>query len=136
LLIRPIILLLAAPAILAGAAHAVEPVAPLRFLATDDILSIPMAHIERAAPVFLSGSSGAGVEITFSEDMDAQLAAFTTRHVGEVVDIAVCDTVLVSPKILEPVSGKALIPLASIVDATSLAERLRSDVPCGAGANG
>jgi hypothetical protein len=51
--------------------------------------------------------------------------------VEQVVDILFCGDILVSPQIRDPmISGRVLVPLATVERAASVAQRLGSDAPC------
>ncbi len=120
---------------LALAAGKVWAEAPLQLVRGGDVLDIPATGIAAAAPgADQSGAPALSVVLTGAARAD--LAAFTARHVGAVIEVRLCGVAVVEPRLLTPLDGgQMLVSLADGPDPAEAVRLVRGEAPC-AGAGG
>lgn len=85
-----------------------------------------------AEPVI--GPGGAAVAFRLRAEAGAIFAAFTERAIGQEVSVEVCGRLLVRTVVQARLGSDGILPANGIEDADLLAELLRGDTECGAGA--
>lgn len=72
------------------------------------------------------------LELTFNDTAAARLADITTTHQGQAMDFVVCDTVLMSPVIREPITGGQIVIAGSFTqdETDRFASQIAGIIPC------
>ncbi|UWQ95702.1 hypothetical protein K3728_00200 [Rhodobacteraceae bacterium M385] len=84
----------------------------------------------RAATVPETGSIA--INLTFGPGLAAWLATETGEHIGEQIELSICQEVITAPRVMEPITGGTISISGSynMAEAETLAARIRGDIPC------
>lgn len=77
----------------------------MTFTGSSEILKLSQDDLETAQPSFDSTTNEPVVMFTFSKEGGAKFGKFTSRHVGQMIDVRVCGEIITSPTIREPIFG-------------------------------
>lgn len=84
----------------------------------------------RAATVPETGSIA--INLTFGPGLAAWLAGETSEHIGEQIEVSICQEVITAPRVTEVITGGTIMISGSynMVEAETLAALFRGDIPC------
>lgn len=72
------------------------------------------------------------INLTFGPGLAAWLATETGEHIGEQIELSICQEVITAPRVMEAITGGTITISGSydLDEAETLAARIRGDIPC------
>lgn len=123
---------------LAGATDTAPPPAPqpggavIELRVSGQEFAIPPEHILAVLAGVNDITQMPQLELSFDDSGAALFAEITAAHIGEAMDLVVCDQVLMSPVIQEPITGGQIVITGSFTsdETTLLASQISGSTPC------
>lgn len=98
-----------------------------------EIHVIPADQISSVQPVFNDQIGLPQVNLSFDSIGAARFGQITAGHLGQAMDLVVCDQVLMSPVIQEAITGGEILISGNftVEEVTQIAQRITGQIPCG-----
>jgi preprotein translocase subunit SecD len=106
------------------AAPALAGDAALVFVSGSDVMTVPVGTVQAVTTPDVSGQLA--VMVTLDKAQAELFAGLTGRHIGEIVEVRVCDELAVAPRVMERIAGGAVMISGNFTDAEAadLARRI------------
>ena len=97
-----------------------------------EVFSIPAEQISAVQPVVNEMTGLPQIDLTFDAAAAARFGEITAGHLGQPMDLVVCDQVLMSPVIREAITGGRIMISGNFTleETTEIAQRLAGHIPC------
>ena len=99
-----------------------------------EVFSIPAEQISAVQPVVNEMTGVPQIDLTFDTTAAARFGEITAAHLGQPMDLVVCDQVLMSPVIQEAITGGRIVISGNftVEETTEIAQRIAGQIPCDA----